>query len=95
MTGYRAALKDGIDIIVKIDSDGQMDPALIIDFVGPIVDGEADYTKGNRFFELEKVKSMPRIRLIGNAILSFMCKLSSGYWNLLILRMNLPPYMLM
>ena len=82
MTGYRAALKDGIDIIVKIDSDGQMDPALIIDFVGPIVDGEADYTKGNRFFELEKVKSMPRIRLIGNAILSFMCKLSSGYWNL-------------
>ena len=48
MTGYRAALKDGIDIIVKIDSDGQMDPALIIDFVGPIVDGEADYTKGNR-----------------------------------------------
>ena len=82
MTGYRATLKDGIDIIVKLDSDGQMDPALIIDFVGPIVDGEADYTKGNRFFELEKVKSMPRIRLIGNAILSFMCKLSSGYWNL-------------
>lgn len=82
MTGYKAAIADGMGILVKIDSDGQMDPALIMDFVAPIISGEADYTKGNRFFDLEKVRSMPKIRLFGNAMLSLMCKLSSGYWNL-------------
>ena len=82
MTGYQAAIKDGMDVLVKIDSDGQMDPALIMDFCDPIIDGEADYTKGNRFFDLEKVRSMPTVRLFGNAVLSLMCKLSSGYWNL-------------
>ncbi|WP_386077632.1 glycosyltransferase family 2 protein [Vreelandella sp. F11] len=82
MTGYKAAIENGMDILVKIDSDGQMDPALIMDFVAPITSGEADYTKGNRFFDLEKVSSMPKIRLFGNAMLSLMCKLSSGYWNL-------------
>ena len=82
MTGYNAAIEDGMDILVKIDSDGQMDPALIMNFVDPIVNGEADYTKGNRFFDLEKVRSMPKVRLFGNAVLSLMCKLSSGYWNL-------------
>lgn len=82
ITGYKAAIKDGMGILVKIDSDGQMDPALILDFVAPIIDGEADYTKGNRFFDLEKVRSMPKVRLFGNAVLSLMCKLSSGYWNI-------------
>lgn len=82
MTAYKAAIKDGMSILVKIDSDGQMDPALIMDFVAPIANGEADYTKGNRFFDLEKVRSMPTVRLFGNAVLSLMCKLSSGYWNL-------------
>lgn len=82
MTGYKAAANDGMDILVKIDSDGQMDPELILDFVTPIMLGEADYTKGNRFFDLEKVSSMPKDRLFGNAILSLMCKVSSGYWNL-------------
>lgn len=82
MTGYKAAIEDGMHIFVKIDSDGQMDPALIMDFAAPIIDGEADYTKGNRFFDLEKVRSMPKVRLFGNAILSLMCKLSSGYWNI-------------
>ncbi len=82
MTGYQAAIDDGMDILVKIDSDGQMDPSLILDFCGPIIDGEADYTKGNRFYNLEKVRVMPKIRLFGNAVLSLMCKLSSGYWNL-------------
>ena len=81
MTGYRAAIDDGMSVLVKIDSDGQMDPALIMDFVLPIAEGEADYTKGNRFFDLEKVRTMPKVRLFGNAALSLMCKLSSGYWN--------------
>lgn len=82
MTGYKAAIDGGMDILVKVDSDGQMDSALIMDFVAPIIEGEADYTKGNRFFDLEKVRSMPKMRLFGNAILSFMCKISSGYWNI-------------
>lgn len=82
MTGYQAAIDDGMHILVKIDSDGQMDPALLMDFVIPIMHGEADYTKGNRFFDLEKVRAMPTVRLFGNAVLSLMCKVSSGYWNL-------------
>lgn len=82
LAGYRAAIIDGADIIVKIDGDGQMDPTLIPNFVEPILRGEADYTKGNRFFNLDEIRSMPNIRLFGNAMLSFMTKISSGYWNL-------------
>lgn len=81
MRGYRAALEEGVEIIVKIDGDGQMDPGLISEFVLPIQAGEADYTKGNRFFDLEKIREMPRIRSFGNAVLSFMTKVSSGYWD--------------
>lgn len=82
MTGYRAAIADGADVIVKVDGDGQMDPSLIPAFIAPIMAGEADYTKGNRFFDLEEIRAMPKVRLFGNAALSFMTKLSSGYWDL-------------
>jgi len=82
MTGYRAAIDDGARVIVKIDGDGQMDAALLPDFVAPILAGEADYTKGNRFFDLEQIRQMPAMRLFGNAVLSLMTKVSSGYWNL-------------
>jgi glycosyltransferase involved in cell wall biosynthesis len=82
MAGYQAALEAGADIIVKIDGDGQMDPGLIPAFIAPIVAKEADYTKGNRFFDLEEIRVMPKARLFGNAVLSFMTKLSSGYWDL-------------
>lgn len=81
MTGYRAVLADGFDIAVKVDGDGQMDPVMIPKFIAPIVAGHADYTKGNRFFDLESVRVMPRVRLFGNAGLSFLNKLSSGYWD--------------
>ncbi|NIF29506.1 glycosyltransferase [Pantoea sp. Tr-811] len=82
MTGYQAAVSEGIDVIVKIDGDGQMDPGLLMNFVTPILEGAADYTKGNRFYDLEEIRAMPRIRLFGNAVLSFMTKFSSGYWDL-------------
>lgn len=82
MTGYKAAIEENMDVIVKIDGDGQMDPALIMNFINPILAGEADYTKGNRFFDLEEIRAMPRVRLFGNAVLSFMTKFSSGYWDL-------------
>ncbi|HEY2147201.1 MAG TPA: glycosyltransferase family 2 protein [Pirellulales bacterium] len=82
VTGYRQALDDGAEIIVKLDGDGQMDPARIRELIAPICDGEADYVKGNRFYHLESLRAMPVPRLIGNAGLSFLSKLSTGYWNL-------------
>lgn len=82
MAGYRAALDAGADVLVKIDGDGQMPPELLGRFIRPILEGQADYTKGNRFYDLAMVRSMPAIRLIGNAGLSFMSKASSGYWDL-------------
>ena len=82
-TGYRAALEEGMDIVVKVDGDGQMDPALIPHFTRPIERGKADYTKGNRFYRPESLKGMPPIRLFGNAALSFINKLSTGYWSIM------------
>ncbi|PLK27863.1 glycosyl transferase family 2 [Novosphingobium sp. TH158] len=82
ITGFRAALADGADIVVKLDGDGQMDPELIPGFIAPIARGQADYVKGNRFFSPEDARSMPRTRLLGNLALTFMTKLSSGYWSL-------------
>ena len=83
ITGYKAALADGADVIVKIDGDGQMDPALIPRFIRPIVGGDADYTKGNRFYDLAFLSAMPRARLFGNAMLSFVNKMASGYWDIM------------
>jgi glycosyltransferase involved in cell wall biosynthesis len=83
MTGYREALAGDFDIVVKIDGDGQMDPALIAAFVRPLTTGRADYTKGNRFFWLEGLAEMPHLRLFGNAVLSFVAKLATGYWHLM------------
>lgn len=82
MRGYQEALAGGADVIVKIDGDGQMDPALMQAFVEPILAGQADYTKGNRFFDLENIGRMPIIRIVGNAALSFLSKLSTGYWDI-------------
>lgn len=81
LAGMMRAADDGAAVIVKLDGDGQMDPALIPNFVGVILAGEADYAKGNRFFEPEGVAQMPAVRLIGNAALSFMAKFSTGYWH--------------
>jgi glycosyltransferase involved in cell wall biosynthesis len=80
--GYRAAIADGARALVKLDSDGQMNPALIGHFAALILDGRADYVKGNRFFTVDSVRSMPALRIIGNAGLSFLTKLSTGYWDL-------------
>lgn len=82
MTGYRVALQAQAEVVVKIDGDGQMDPALLPAFIRPILAGAADYTKGNRFYDPESVRGMPLARLLGNAALSFMTKLSSGYWHI-------------
>jgi dolichol-phosphate mannosyltransferase len=73
--GYRIALERGADIIVKIDSDGQMDPVLLPQIIHPIQERLADYAKGNRFFNIEDLRDMPAIRVFGNAAVSFLAKL--------------------
>lgn len=82
LTGYRRALEIGADVIVKVDGDGQMDPRLIGDLVGPVINNVADYAKGNRFHHLANLTEMPAVRVFGNLVLSFMTKFSSGYWGI-------------
>lgn len=82
LSGYKQAILDGHYCAVKIDGDNQMDPSILHHFSDPILSNKADYTKGNRFYNPEDVKSMPKIRLLGNLGLSFMQKISSGYWEL-------------
>ncbi len=82
LKGFKEANKLQSDVILKIDGDGQMDAKLISKFVKPILENKADYTKGNRFTNYENLLKMPFIRLIGNIILTFLTKLSSGYWNI-------------
>lgn len=81
VTGYGEALSIGADVVVKLDGDGQMDPELIPELVGPIIRGNADYVKGNRFDTLEDLIGMPKLRVLGNAALSLMTKISTGYWT--------------
>ena len=81
--GFKSALDDELDIVVKLDADGQMDPSRIEKIIQPIISGRADYTKGNRFYSPEALRGMPAIRVLGNAALSFLTKFSSGYWNLM------------
>lgn len=82
LTGYAHAVSQDADVIVKLDGDGQMDPQLIEDFTEPVLMGRADYVKGNRFYNIEDVRTMPFVRIIGNATMSFASKLSTGYWGI-------------
>lgn len=82
LAGFRAARAQGMAVAVKLDGDGQMDPRLVERFVAPIRRGQADYTKGNRFFNPQSLADMPRGRLLGNAVLSFVSKFSTGYWDI-------------
>lgn len=82
LTGYRQAIADGATVIVKVDGDGQMDPAWIPSLAAEIVAGEADYVKGDRFYDRDSIRGMPGVRLVGNAALSFLTKVSSGYWDI-------------
>ncbi len=81
ITGYKQALKDNMDVVVKLDGDGQMSPFLISTIARPVLEGNADYSKGNRFDSLENLFGMPKLRIIGNAVLSLWSKISSGYWT--------------
>lgn len=83
ITGYKKAIDIGCKIIVKMDSDDQMDPAFLSKLIDPIINNEARYSKGNRFVDFKALRTMPIMRLLGNSALSFMVKASSGYWNIM------------
>ena len=83
ISGFKKAMELGSDIVVKLDGDGQMDPRNIEKLIQPIIDNSADYTKGNRFHDFNALRSMPKIRLFGNSLLSFAIKATSGYWNIM------------
>lgn len=82
ISGIKAALALDVDIVLKMDGDNQMDPAYIPSLLAPIQSGQCHVAKGNRFFDRRKFGSMPIMRRIGNTGLSFLIKLSSGYWSL-------------
>ena len=82
MTGYREAIADGFEVICVMNADGQMDPEDLETLVRAVASGECDYAKANRLFTAQAWQLIPRTRYIGNAILSFLTKISSGYWHI-------------
>jgi glycosyltransferase involved in cell wall biosynthesis len=81
VTGYERALADGIDVTCVMAADNQMDPSELRSLVEPVARGEVDYDKANRLFTGEAWRVIPRSRYLGNAVLSFLTKIASGYWH--------------
>lgn len=83
VTGYKQALSEGMDVVVVMAGDNQMDPIVMPSLIGPITMNRADYTKGNRLLSPEYREGMSRWRFTGNTILTFLTKFASGYWKLM------------
>jgi glycosyltransferase involved in cell wall biosynthesis len=81
-TGYKWARDNNMDVAVVMAGDGQMDPIELPRVLDPVVEGLVDYTKTNRLFYGDAYKQIPRIRFIGNSILSLLTKIASGYWHI-------------
>ncbi len=81
VTGYERALDDAADVVCVMAADNQMDPADLETLVVPVAQGDVDYAKANRLFTGEAWRVIPRTRYIGNAILSLLTKIASGYWH--------------
>jgi glycosyltransferase involved in cell wall biosynthesis len=82
ISGFRKALELGAQIVAKLDGDGQMDPSFLCDLIFPLVNGDADYAKGNRFRDFAALQQMPFVRRFGNVCLGFLTKIATGYWNI-------------
>ncbi len=80
-SGYKAALADRMDVTAVMAGDAQMDPADLPAIVAPVARGECDYTKGNRLFTGDAWKIIPRVRYLGNSMISLLTKIASGYWH--------------
>jgi glycosyltransferase involved in cell wall biosynthesis len=81
VTGYKRALAEGIDVACVMAADGQMDPADLERIIAPVAQGEVEYAKANRLFTGQAWQLMPRHRYLGNAVLSMLTKIASGYWH--------------
>ena len=81
VTGYQRALAEGIDVACVMAADNQMDPTDLEKIAMPVVRGEVDYAKANRLISGEAWRVIPRSRYVGNAALSFLTKIASGYWH--------------
>ncbi|HEY3577186.1 MAG TPA: glycosyltransferase family 2 protein [Gaiellaceae bacterium] len=81
LTGYRRALDDGLDVVVVMNGDNQMDPGDLPILVEPVARGELDYAKANRLATGQAWQLIPKTRFFGNAILSMLTKIASGYWH--------------
>ncbi|WP_448335716.1 glycosyltransferase family 2 protein [Bellilinea sp.] len=82
ISGFRKALETQADICIKMDGDGQMDSSYLKNLLEPLIQGIADYTKGNRFRDFNALRKMPYLRRFGNLVLSFLIKAATGYWNI-------------
>ena len=80
-TGYLRAREESLDVTAVLGGDAQMNPETLPRYLDPIVEGVADYAKGNRFYRTEAYAEMPRFRLVGNVVLSYLTKIASGYWS--------------
>jgi glycosyltransferase involved in cell wall biosynthesis len=80
-SGYRRSLELGIDVVAVMAGDGQMDPNDLTLIIEPVISGKADYSKGNRLFTGEAWRKTPAVRYLGNAFLSMLTKIASGYWH--------------
>ena len=81
VTGYKRALAEGVDVVAVMAADGQMEPADLEQIAGAVARGEVDYAKANRLFTGQAWQLMPRHRYLGNAVLSMLTKIASGYWH--------------
>ncbi len=81
VSGYERAIADRIDVTCVMAADNQMDPADLEGLVGPVVRGEVDYAKANRLFTGQAWQLIPKHRYLGNAVLSLLTKIASGYWH--------------
>ncbi len=81
-TGYKRGVEDGIDIMAVLAGDNQMDPSYLPQLLDPIVEGRADYTKGNRLYARDAFADMSRFRAFGNGLLTLLTKVSSGCWHI-------------
>jgi glycosyltransferase involved in cell wall biosynthesis len=81
LTGYRRALDEGIDVTCVMAGDNQMEPTDLEAIAGPVARGEVDYAKANRLFTGRAWELIPHTRYLGNAVLSLLTKIASGYWH--------------
>ena len=81
LSGHTRALRDNMDILAVMAGDGQMDPAVLGNILDPVVEGKADYVKGDRLSKREHRVEMPPWRIFGNYLLTSLTRIASGYWN--------------